>query len=146
MADQLDINEALGPLFTIKVIHYVNAWNANTNPPFAVLVSEPVKQMFTLSVGLKSTTYQGPQGIQGLTGATGATGPQGPTGADGSSYEHVQASALTEWIVNHNLDKHPVISVITTGGVEVIVEIIHMSTNQARIYFNQPQAGKAMVR
>ena len=143
MADQLDINEALGPLFTIKVVHYADAWDSSANPPFSVVVNEPIKQMFTLSVGLRSSSYQGPPG------PTGPQGPKGDTGDSGgasSSYEHIQASALTEWVVNHNLDKHPIISVITIGGVEVIVNVIHMSTNQARIYFNQPQAGKAMVR
>lgn len=57
MADQLDINEALGPLFTIKVMHYADTWDSSINPPFAVVVNEPIKQMFTLSVGLKSITY-----------------------------------------------------------------------------------------
>lgn len=64
MADQININEALGPLFTIKV-------------------TEPVKQMFTMSVGLKSTTYEGPQGPQGIQGIQGETGPQGPIGLQG---------------------------------------------------------------
>jgi hypothetical protein len=82
MADQLVINEVLGPLFTIKVMYYADAWDSSINPPFAVVVNEPIKQMFTLSVGLKSTTYEGPQGPQGIQGIQGIQGPAGVSGID----------------------------------------------------------------
>lgn len=61
MANQLNINKELGPLFTVKVV-----------------ADEPTKQMFTLSVGLKSSTYEGPQGIQGIQGPSGPPPSPGP--------------------------------------------------------------------
>ncbi len=79
-------------------------------------------------------------------GPPGPEGPQGPVGPMGGYYEHVQASASSEWIVNHNLGYNPVIEVLSPGGLTVVVEIQHMTTNQARVYFLTPQTGKAIVR
>lgn len=58
-------------------------------------------------------------------------------------YTHNQTTEKTEWIVNHNLGRYPSISVLSVGAVEVLCEIVHVSTNQARIYFNQPYKGLA---
>ena len=65
MADQLDVNVKLGPLFTINVVNHANALSADTNSGFSVVINNPTKHMFTLGVGLKSTTYEGPPGPSG---------------------------------------------------------------------------------
>ena len=67
-----------------------------------------------------------------------------PAGAPGGTYEHPQASAADEWIVNHNLGYKPNISVLTVGGVKVVAEVLHISNNQARVYFDNPMAGTAV--
>lgn len=67
-----------------------------------------------------------------------------PAGAPGGTYEHVQSPAAAEWIVNHNLGYRPNISVLTIGGVKVIAEVLHISNNQARVYFDTPMAGMAV--
>ena len=99
MADQLNINEALGPLFTIKVVNYSGPYSPSTNPPFEVKINRTVEQMFTLSVGLKSTTYEGPQGRQGEQGPPGLTGPQGEMGPPGPSGPSAYATAVAEGFV-----------------------------------------------
>lgn len=76
-------------------------------------------------------------GIQGLPG---------PPGPGATSYDHVQLSAVSEWIVNHNLGRLVHVTVLNAGGSEVEVEVSQISENQIRIYFNQPQTGKALVR
>lgn len=58
-------------------------------------------------------------------------------------FNHVQSSAATEWIINHNLGFKPNVQAFSTGGVAMVGEIIHMSINQTRIYFNTPLAGSA---
>lgn len=58
-------------------------------------------------------------------------------------YTHNQQSAATEWIINHNLGRYPAISVMSVGLVEVLSDVVHVSANQARVYFSQPYAGLA---
>ena len=83
---------------------------------------------------------RGPQGIQGIPGDTGPVGPSADT------YEHTQVSPSNEWIVNHNFGRKPVVDVMSVGGVVVEADVRHLSPNQVRIYFNQPQAGNAIAR
>jgi hypothetical protein len=59
------------------------------------------------------------------------------------SYVHTQATAQSEWIVNHGLGYKPSVSVYTTGGVEVEAEIVHISDYQLRVRFGSPQTGYA---
>lgn len=70
----------------------------------------------------------------------------GPPGANGARYVHSQPSAALEWIVNHNLGMQPAaVSIKSIGGAEVEADIIHVSTNQLRIFFAVPFAGTAVV-
>ena len=76
----------------------------------------------------------------------GAMGPQGPPGADGadaSSYTHTQASAASTWTIPHNLGWRPTITVLSTGGVQVIAEVVHLSALTAQVLFVEPMAGSA---
>lgn len=79
-------------------------------------------------------------------GPTGPAGPEGPPGPMGGYHEHTQSTPATTWIVNHNLGYNPVIEILSPGGLTVVAEIQHMTTNQARVYFLTPQTGKAIVR
>lgn len=62
------------------------------------------------------------------------------------AYEHVQSSPVDEWIVNHNLARNPVIEIMDVAGREIEADVLHVSPNQTRIYFNQPKSGKAIAR
>ena len=75
-------------------------------------------------------------------------GPPGPpgTGGDSDVFEYSPPTPLSEWIVNHNFGRNPVVSVLSPGGVEVEAEVVHMTVNQARVRFNAPQFGKAIAR
>lgn len=72
-------------------------------------------------------------------------GPRGAAGADGAAqdFEHVQSGASAEWIINHNFGYEPLVSVLSPGGVEMEASIVHVSTNQVRVYFASAQAGRA---
>lgn len=83
---------------------------------------------------------------QGPKGDDGGEGPPGPVGPPADTYEHTQASPATEWIVNHNFGRNPIVDVISPGGLRVLAEIQHMTINQARVYFLSPQTGKAIAR
>lgn len=76
-------------------------------------------------------------------GLVGPAGPQGPPGASGAGFVFTQASPATEWVINHNLGFRPSVEIIDTGGNEVDAQVLHISVNQARVYFNTATAGEA---
>lgn len=76
----------------------------------------------------------------------GKQGPPGPPGPGATTYNHDQVTPSAEWIVNHNLGRLVSVTVLSAGNVEVEAEIAQLSSNQLRVYFNQPQVGKVLVR
>ena len=78
-----------------------------------------------------------------VTPGQGPAGPPGPAGG-AARYIHVQSSAATPWIVNHNLGVRPVVDIVDAGGSQVLAEIIHISSNQVNVYFATPATGQAI--
>lgn len=76
-----------------------------------------------------------------------ATGRPGPSGADGASiaHNHVQSSPSDTWLINHNLNFLPSVSLRSAGGVEMVADIVHVSVNQTVIHFVVPVAGTARL-
>lgn len=73
-------------------------------------------------------------------------GPAGASGAEANRFTFTQASALTPWVVNHNLGVFPsAVCVKTPGGMEVNAEVLHVSVNQCIITFAIPFAGVAII-
>jgi hypothetical protein len=60
-----------------------------------------------------------------------------------TAFEHIQNTPATTWTINHNLGYYPDIHVYSSGGSEVTAEIVHVSANQALIYFSAPTTGRA---
>lgn len=56
-------------------------------------------------------------------------------------FSQVTPSAL--WTVNHNLGFKPDVSLYTTGGLEFIAEVLHLSDNQLTITLQTPISGFA---
>ena len=69
----------------------------------------------------------------------------GGGGGAGSVYEHTQSVAAATWTVNHNLGFKPYVQVLSNGGAEVEVEVVHISVNQLQIYFINAFAGYARL-
>jgi len=71
-------------------------------------------------------------------------GPVGPPGTGGAAtgFEQTFPSPALTWLVNHNLGKYPLVTVLTSGGAEVEAEIVHASLNQFTVYFAAPLAGR----
>ena len=86
------------------------------------------------------------RGLPGVQGPMGPAGPAGPAGPSADYLEFVQSSPQSEWIVNHNFGKYPIVDVLSPGGISVEAECVHTSTNQLRIHFITPQSGRALVR
>lgn len=70
--------------------------------------------------------------------------PGPPAGGPGSAYTHTQSSASDAWVVNHNLGYRPAVSVLSVGGKEMLAGVVHTSTNQFVVSFDQPTAGLAV--
>ena len=71
-------------------------------------------------------------------------GPVGPAGS-GAGYNHTQTAALSIWTINHNLGYKPSVQIFTTGGLEMIAEIQHVSINQVTVTFNNAVTGTARL-
>lgn len=103
--------------------------------------------MIQTTITLLSTALdpQGPAVITTVnTGFQGPKGDQGPPGDGSYRYQHVQSVAATTWTVNHNLGSRPNVGVYSSGGVEVVAEVVHASDNQVLVYFDAAFAGLAI--
>lgn len=112
-------------------------------------VSQPA-QVGATQLGALQTALSLGSGSLAVTsfysGLVGPPGPAGPAGPGAEVFEYSPPTAQAEWVLNHNFGRLPVVQVLSPGGFEVEAEVAHVSTNQARVYFNQPQQGTAIAR
>jgi len=52
-----------------------------------------------------------------------------------ANYTHQQTDASAEWVIVHNLNKYPAVSIIDSAGEEVEGNVHYDSTNQVTITF-----------
>lgn len=71
-------------------------------------------------------------------------GPPGSPGNGEVAYTHTQASASALWTVNHNLGYRPSVNVLSVGGRLMVADVLHVSSNQVTVSFDQPTAGLAV--
>jgi hypothetical protein len=76
----------------------------------------------------------------------GPSGPAGAPGAGAAAFRHVQGSAASTWVINHNLGIEPQVEVMSPGSVRVNAEVIHVNLNQVQVLFAVPYAGFALLR
>lgn len=80
-------------------------------------------------------------------GPQGPPGPAGPAGPSGTSttYTHTQSSASTSWVITHNLNKKPSVTIVDSGGNVQIGEIRYDSNNQVTVTFAAAFGGYAYL-
>lgn len=61
------------------------------------------------------------------------------------SYTHIQSISMTIWIINHNLNYMPNVTVIDSGGNSVEGEIIYNNINQLTLQFTVQCSGIAYL-
>ena len=59
------------------------------------------------------------------------------------NYVHTQITAANSWIITHNLNKYPAITIVDSGGTVVIGEIEYINLNLVYVKFNGIFSGKA---
>lgn len=71
---------------------------------------------------------------------------QGLSGSDGESdkfYEHNQIAASNTWVINHNLNKYPSVTIVDSGETKVEGDVEYNSINQVTLTFSSVFSGKA---
>lgn len=96
----------------------------------ANIVTEPLK------VGVGIVTRSPVIGVD-ITGSQIAGGDK--------HYLYSQEQASDEWVIVHNLDKYPSVTVVDTERTEVIADVEYIDTNTVRVTFNAPFAGFAYL-
>ena len=66
-------------------------------------------------------------------------------GSGDLTYVHTQNSPSTTWNVAHNLGKLPSITIVDSGGTEVVGEVTHTDSDNAVLTFSAAFSGKAYV-
>lgn len=60
-------------------------------------------------------------------------------------YEHIQSIATDEWIIDHNLNKFPSVTVVDSSGNMVYGDVSYPSSSRVVISFTAAFGGKAYL-
>lgn len=72
-------------------------------------------------------------------------GPQGPQGPPGASFTFTQATLSASWVVVHNLNVFPSVTVVDSGGTQILADVHYDNANQVTLTFGSPTSGKAYL-
>ncbi len=114
---------------SVNISESTNTVNVTTGDNTTAVVSVPVTTVVT-------ATATGPQGAQGVAG------PVGPASA---FFIYNQATAASEWTINHNLGFKPSVQAFDTGSQKIEGLVTHLSINTTAIVFVVPVAGFARL-
>lgn len=60
-------------------------------------------------------------------------------------FQYTQHVASNNWIIEHNLDKYPSVTVVDSAGTVIVGEINYLSLNTVELHFQAPFCGKAYL-
>ena len=116
-----------------------------------VTVEEPIVNFTQTSIpdviilatgGIGNTGPEGPEGPPGPMGAQGQPGPPGPGAV---SFVFTQGPPSATWVIVHNLNKNPSVTVVDTGDSVIIPSIHYDNVNQVTVTFGSATSGKAYL-
>jgi hypothetical protein len=114
-------------------------------PPDLFWSHDPTPDIVVLAAGnIGSAGPEGPEGPDGPPGPAGPPGPPGPSGVE-ATYTFTQVAPDDSWNIIHNLDRYPSVTVVDSGGSEIIPNLIYINANQIDLYFANPTSGKAYL-
>lgn len=70
---------------------------------------------------------------------------QGPAGPAQETYIHDQAAPSATWVIGHNLDRYPAVSVVDSSGNTVICDAQYTSADSLTITFSAAFSGRAYL-
>jgi hypothetical protein len=62
-----------------------------------------------------------------------------------TTYTHTQGSASNVWVINHNLNKNPSVTIIDSSGNIVNGRVKYINENTVEVYFNSSFKGSAYL-
>ncbi len=72
-------------------------------------------------------------------------GPMGPPGPGAETYIHTQMVPQSIWIISHNLDRYPSVTIVDSAGTVVIGDMEYVTSNEIRVSFTSEFSGKAYL-
>ena len=94
------------------------------------------------AVDLLEVAEQGPAGPPGLQGLQGDPGAPGLSGAN---YVHQQMVPAATWLVQHNLNRFPSVTVVDSAGTVVIGVVTYATPDSVSIEFSAAFSGSAYL-
>ena len=86
-----------------------------------------------------------PVDSQYLNGVEDALVAGGAGGGADAHYVHTQVALSAVWTVVHNLGKFPSVSVVDSGGTELLANVVYIDANNLTLTFGAPTSGKAYM-
>lgn len=114
-------------------------------PEWLVFQTEGEPEVIELSAQAIDLLEVAEQGPAGPPGATGATGPQGDPGLSGANYVHQQMTPAATWVITHNLNRYPSVTVVDSAGSVVIGAVSYVSPDVVSIEFSAGFSGAAYL-
>lgn len=62
-----------------------------------------------------------------------------------TTYTHEQGVASDIWVINHDLNKHPSVTVVDTAGTVFTAQVEYNDENTCTVYINGATKGKAYL-
>jgi hypothetical protein len=69
----------------------------------------------------------------------------GGGGGGGGTYVHHQIAPDTTWVIAHNLDRHPTVTIVDSAGSVVVGDVQYLDSNTVLAQFNAAFSGKAYL-
>ncbi len=69
----------------------------------------------------------------------------GNSGSGDKHFRFEQIAPSTTWLITHDLDKYPSVTVVDSAATEVTGKVIYLSSNQLEISFNAAFTGQAFL-
>lgn len=61
------------------------------------------------------------------------------------TYIHEQGISSDTWVIEHNLNKHPSVTVVDTAGTVFVAQVEYNNENKCTVYINGATKGKAYL-
>lgn len=71
--------------------------------------------------------------------------PPASTAVGDLNFVYTQVSPSTTWSVVHNLGKFPAVSVVDSGGTEIVPDVLYVDSNNVTVSFGASTSGKAYL-
>lgn len=98
-----------------------------------------------VEISEKSNVFEMQYSAPGPKGEKGDPGEKGEPGESATSYLHDQQVASNTWLISHNLQRFPSVTVVDSSGNVVYGDVTYVTENEVTINFSGAFSGKAYL-